>query len=442
MPNMPDTRGQPCNPFTVQFSRRAMIRDGLLAVSAGMVMPTIFSRAVRAASNAAHEGAHWAQAAQGRTLIVVQMAGGNDGLNTLIPYTDGAYYSARPTLAIAQADALHLNDRLGLHPALKALMPMWQQGHLAAIEGVGYPNPNLSHFAAMDIWQTLDLNGQGGQGWLGKYVAGLVDKDGHPFQSLAVGTSLPVALNAISADVPVVASPSTYRLQPDPEGSSAAKHGNAANARVETLLKLYNTYPRSAPYAALLDATAQAAVDGARQLDAAVASYAPKAQYPNTNFAKGLQVLAEVIVQGLGLRVGYVTLGGFDTHGEQANTQAGLLQQLAEGLAAFYSDLQGHNAADNVVVMTWSEFGRRVEENASAGTDHGTAAPLFVLGNAVQGGVYGEPPDLTKLDHNGNLVFTTDFRSIYATVLDRWLGAPASAVLGGNYGEQAFLPPA
>jgi uncharacterized protein (DUF1501 family) len=442
MPNMPDTRGQPCNPFTVPFSRRAMIRDGLLAVSAGMVMPTIFSRAVRAASNAAHEGAHWAQAAQGRTLIVVQMAGGNDGLNTLIPYIDGAYYSARPTLAIAQADALHLNDRLGLHPALKALMPMWQQGHLAAIEGVGYPNPNLSHFAAMDIWQTLDLNGQGGQGWLGKYVAGLVDKDGHPFQSLAVGTSLPVALNAISADVPVVASPLTYRLQPDPEGSSAAKHGNAANARVETLLKLYNTYPRSAPYAALLDATAQAAVDGARQLDAAVASYAPKAQYPNTNFAKGLQVLAEVIVQGLGLRVGYVTLGGFDTHGEQADTQAGLLQQLAEGLAAFYSDLQGHNAADNVVVMTWSEFGRRVEENASAGTDHGTAAPLFVLGNAVQGGVYGEPPDLTKLDPNGNLVFTTDFRSIYATVLDRWLGAPASAVLGGNYGEQEFLPPA
>jgi len=442
MPDTPNTPGQPCKPFNAPFSRRAMIRDGLLAVSAGMVMPTIFSRAVRAASNAAHEGAHWAQAAQGRTLIVVQMAGGNDGLNTLIPYTDGAYYSARPTLAIAQADALHLNDRLGLHPALKGLMPMWQQGHLAAIEGVGYPNPNLSHFAAMDIWQTLDLNGQGGQGWLGKYVAGLVDKDGHPFQSLAVGTSLPVALNAINADVPVVASPSTYRLQPDPEGSSAAKNGKAASARVETLLKLYNTYPRSAPYAALLDATAQAAVDGARQLDAAVASYVPRVQYPNTNFAKGLQVLAEVIVQGLGLRVGYVTLGGFDTHGAQADTQAQLLQQLAEGLAAFYSDLQGHNAADDVVVMTWSEFGRRVEENASAGTDHGTAAPLFVLGNAVQGGVYGEPPDLTKLDPNGNLVFTTDFRSIYATVLDRWLGAPASAVLGGNYGEQAFLPPA
>lgn len=426
----------------MQFNRRAMIRDGLLTVSAGMLMPSIFSRAVRAAGNAAHEGAHWAQAAQGRTLIVVQMAGGNDGLNTLVPYTDSAYYSARPTLAVAQTDVLHLNERLGLHPSLKALMPLWQQGRLAAVEGVGYPNPNLSHFAAMDIWQTLDLNGQGGQGWLGKYVAGMVDKDGYPFQSLAIGTSLPVALNAINADVPVVSSPASYRLQADPEGVSAARHGNATNARVETLLKLYNTYPRSAPYAALLDATAQAAVNGSRALDTAVASYTPGVEYPKTNFAKGLQVLAEVIVQGLGLRVGYVTLGGFDTHGEQKDTQAQLLQTLAEGLAAFYADLVAHNAADNVVVMTWSEFGRRVEENASLGTDHGTAAPLFVLGNAVQGGIYGEPPDLTSLDANGNLVFTTDFRSVYATVLDRWLGAPASAVLGGDYGEQAFLPPA
>jgi uncharacterized protein (DUF1501 family) len=416
-----------------------MIRDGLLSVSAGMIMPSIFSRAVRAASNAAHEGAHWAQAAQGRTLIVVQMAGGNDGLNTLVPYTDSAYYAARPTLAIAQADVLHIDDRLGLHPAMQALMPLWQQGHLAAVEGVGYPNPNLSHFAAMDIWQTLDLNGQSGQGWLGKYVAGLVDQDGHPFQSLAIGTSLPTALTALNAEVPVVTSPSTYQLKPDPEGASA---GKGKNARVETLLKLYNTYPRSAPYAALLDTTAQAAVDGARALDSAVASYVPGVQYPNTSLANGLKVLAEVIVQGLGLRVGYVTLGGFDTHGDQKETQATLLQHFAEGIAAFYADLQSHNAADNVVVMTWSEFGRRVEENASQGTDHGTAAPLFVLGNAVQGGVYGEPPDLTSLDAFGNLLHTTDFRSVYATVLDRWLGAPSTAVLGGNYGEQNFLPPA
>jgi uncharacterized protein (DUF1501 family) len=422
----------------IQLSRRAMIKDGLLAVSAGMILPSVFARAVRAAHNAAQDGNTWAQAAQQRTLIVVQMAGGNDGLNTIVPYTDGAYYQARPTLAVKPADVIPLNDRLGMHPALAAFRPLWQAGKLAVVEGVGYPNPNLSHFVAMDIWQTLDLNGQGASGWLGKYVSGLVDQDGHPFQSLAVGSSLPTALRALNADVPVVSDPKSYRLLPDP---AAAKQTSAADARVQTLLKLYNTYPRSAPYAALLDATAQTAVQGSQSLDNAAARYTPAVQYPNTNFARGLQVLAEVIAQGLGLRVGYVTIGGFDTHAGQAKTHETLMTDLSEGLAAFYADLQAHNAADNVVVMTWSEFGRRVHENGNAGTDHGTAAPLFVLGNAVQGGIFGEPPDLNRLDNAGNLNFTVDFRSVYATVLDRWLGAPAGAVLGGSYGDQAFLPP-
>lgn len=422
----------------IQLSRRAMIKDGLLAVSAGMILPSVFARAVRAAHNAAQDGNTWAQAAQQRTLIVVQMAGGNDGLNTIVPYTDGAYYQARPTLAVKPADVIPLNDRLGMHPALAAFKPLWQAGKLAVVEGVGYPNANLSHFVAMDIWQTLDLNGQGASGWLGKYVSGLVDQDGHPFQSLAVGSSLPTALRALNADVPVVADPKSYRLLPDP---AAPKQTSAADARVRTLLKLYNTYPRSAPYAALLDATAQTAVQGSQSLDNAAAQYTPAVQYPNTNFARGLQVLAEVIAQGLGLRVGYVTIGGFDTHAGQAKTHETLMTDLSEGLAAFYADLQAHNAADNVVVMTWSEFGRRVHENGNAGTDHGTAAPLFVLGSAVQGGVFGEPPDLNRLDNAGNLNFTVDFRSVYATVLDRWLGAPAGAVLGGSYGDQAFLPP-
>ena len=422
----------------IQLSRRAMIKDGLLAVSAGMILPSVFARAVRAAHNAAQDGNTWAQAAQQRTLIVVQMAGGNDGLNTIVPYTDGAYYQARPTLAVKPADVIPLNDRLGMHPALAAFKPLWQAGKLAVVEGVGYPNANLSHFVAMDIWQTLDLNGQGASGWLGKYVSGLVDQDGHPFQSLAVGSSLPTALRALNADVPVVADPKSYRLLPDP---AAPKQTSAADARVRTLLKLYNTYPRSAPYAALLDATAQTAVQGSQSLDNAAAQYTPAVQYPNTNFARGLQVLAEVIAQGLGLRVGYVTIGGFDTHAGQAKTHETLMTDLSEGLAAFYADLQAHNAADNVVVMTWSEFGRRVHENGNAGTDHGTAAPLFVLGSAVQGGVFGEPPDLNRLDNAGNLNFTVDFRSVYATVLDRWLGAPAGAVLGGSYGDQVFLPP-
>src|SRR5215469_15280947 len=423
----------------MHLSRRAMIKDGLLAVSAGMMMPPIFARAVRAAHNAAQEGATWAQAAQNRTLIVVQLAGGNDGLNTIVPVTDsmyGLYRSSRPTLAIPQSQLLTLDGHVGMNPVLKDLYPLWQSNKLAIVDGVGYPNPNLSHFVSMDIWQTLDLNGQGATGWLGKYVAGLVDKDGHPFQSLAVGSALPVALSALNADVPVVGSPQSYRVAPDPAAEAAAE---GANSRIQTLLRLYNTYPQSAPYAALLDilnSTAQTAVQGSRILDQVVTSYKPLVQYPSTNFAKGLQVLAEVIVQGLGLRVGYVTLGGFDTHADQAGTQNTLLAQLGQGLSAFYSDLSAHNAADDVVVMTWSEFGRRVEENGNQGTDHGTAAPLFVLGNAVQGGIYGESPDLGNLDSSGNLKFTVDFRSIYATVLDNWLGAPSSAILGGDFGDQ------
>jgi len=293
----------------------------------------------------------------------------------------------------------------------------------------------------MDIWQTLDLNGRGATGWLGKYVAGLVDKDGHPFQSLAAGAALPVALNSLNASVPVLESQQTYRIAPDPAAEAGAE---GADARVQTLLRLYNTYPESAPYAALLDilnTTAQSAVNGSRLLDQSAVAYKPMAQYPATNFAKGLQLLAEVIVQGLGLRVGYVTLGGFDTHANQAATQTSLLAELGQGLAAFYNDLEAHDSADNVVVMTWSEFGRRVEENGNEGTDHGTAAPLFVLGNAVVGGIYGESPDLRNLDESGNLKFTVDFRSIYATVLDNWLGAPSAAILGGNYGDQKFLAP-
>src|SRR5262249_21983561 len=250
--------------------------------------------------------------------------------------------------ALKPETVLDLTGQMGMNPALKPLKPLWDAHKLAIVEGVGYPNPNLSHFASMDIWQTLDLSGQGSTGWLGKYVAGYVDKDGHPFQSLAIGTQLPTALRALNADVPVVSDPNSYRLLPDP---SVQRQANAAEARVQALLKLYNTYPRSAPYAALLDATAQSAVQGSKVLESARSTYQPQAKYPQTNFARGLQVLAEAIVQRLGLRVGYVTIGGFDTHAHQdiegngeEGTHTRLLTDLAEGLAAFYADLKAHQA--------------------------------------------------------------------------------------------------
>jgi len=411
-----------------------MIKDGLLVVSAGMVMPAIFSRGVASARAQTLDGSHIAQAASDRTLIVVQMAGGNDGLNTVIPFTDPLYRQVRPTLGIPDSQVLHLDTRLGFHPNLQPLKTLWDAGHLAIVEGVGYPNQSLSHFQAMDIWQTLDLNGAGSEGWLGKLVAGWVDSDGHPFKALDIGVQTAQALSSISAPVPTLASVNTYRLYPDPADV------DGGNARLQALMNLYNSYPKTSPYAALLDMTALNAQDGSRQLHEASASYQPAVTYPAGPFAAGLKVLAEAIVQGLGLRVGYVTLGGFDTHANQQTTHDALMKMLADGLFAFYTDLAHHGKADKVVMMTWSEFGRRVEENGSLGTDHGTAAPMFVLGNPVNKGIFGEPPSLSSLDNNSNLKYTTDFRSVYATVLDRWLGASSKDVLGGSFGSQNFLP--
>ncbi len=418
----------------MKLTRRAMVKDGLLMVSAGMVMPAVFSRGVASARAQALDGSHFAQAAENKTLIVVQMAGGNDGLNTVIPFTDPLYHQMRPTLALPDSKVLPLDTRLAFHPNLAPLKNLWNSGHLAIVEGVGYPNQSLSHFQAMDIWQTLDLSGNGGEGWLGKLVAGWVDKDGHPFKAMDIGVQTAQALQSISAPVPTLASVETYRVYPDPADT------DGGNARLQALMKLYNTYPRSAPYAALLDTTALSAQEGSRQLHEAAIAYQPAVTYPAGPFAAGLKVLAEAIVQGLGLRVGYVTIGGFDTHANQQATHDALLQTLAEGLSAFYSDLVHHGKADNVVIMTWSEFGRRVEENGSQGTDHGTAAPMFILGNAVNRGIFGEPPSLSSLDPNGNLKYTIDFRSVYATVLDRWLGASSKDVLGGSFGAQNFLP--
>src|SRR6266581_301268 len=418
----------------MKLTRRAMIKDGLLVVSAGMIMPAIFSRGVASARAQALVGSRLAQSANDRTLIVVQMAGGNDGLNTVVPFTDPLYLKLRPTLGLPDTKVLPLDTRLGLHPNLQPLKPLWDKGHLAIVEGVGYPNQSLSHFQAMDIWQTLDLNGNGSEGWLGKLVAGWVDKDGHPFKAMDIGVQTAQALSSISAPVPTLSSVESYRVYPDPADT------DGGNARLQALMKLYTTYPSSSPYAALLDTTALNAQEGSRALLNAASNYHRAVTYPAGPFAAGLKVLAEAIVQDLGLRVGYVTLGGFDTHANQQQTHSVLMKTLADGLSAFYTDLTHHGKADSVVVMTWSEFGRRVEENGSLGTDHGTAAPMFVLGNPVSKGIFGEPPSLSKLDDAGNMKYTVDFRSVYATVLDRWLGASSKDVLGGSFGSQNFLP--
>jgi uncharacterized protein (DUF1501 family) len=405
-------------------SRRAFIKGSMAVVSVGLAMPSIFSKAVEAASASQLVGGAFQD--NGKILVVVQMAGGNDGLHTVIPWNDPALPKLRSTL-IQREDqlAFKLNDRLGLHGALAPFKDLWSAGNLAVVENVGYPNPSLSHFQSMDIWETMDLEGR--EGWLGKYLAGLVDKDGHPLSGVEIGANLNPALRALSSPVATFTNPKSFSLEG--QGASAAE----TQLRVAALDRVYRAYPEAAPYAALLQQTEKNTIAAAKMLSDAGAAYQPKATYPNGPFGNGLQVLAEAIVQELGMRVGYITLGGFDTHRGEKDAHDKLLALLSSGIQAFLGDLKAHGKSKDVVVMTWSEFGRRAQENASGGTDHGTAAPLFIAGEGVQGGVYGDPPDLANLDKNGNLQFQTDFRQVYATVLEGWLQVPSDAVIPASY---------
>lgn len=414
------------------LTRRDFVKSGLAVVTAGAFLPTIFSRAVAAA--AVDKRPSSAGPSPSTTLIVVQLAGGNDGLNTVIPYADSRYRQLRPSLAIPDDQVIKIDEQIGLHPSLKALKPIWDQGNLAIIESVGYDHPSLSHFQAMDIWQTADpLHGRH-DGWLSTLVGGSVNSEGHPFQALSLGSTLAPALCCPTVPPPSLGRLADYRLRPDP------RHPNGRAARDNALNQLYHSYLAPAPYAALLEGTSSAATASSKLLQDLATAHIPAdgVTYPKGGFGDGLKLFAGLLSQGVGLRVGYVVLGGFDTHALQAKHHAGLLQTLAEGIAAFQADLSAHGHADPVLLVTWSEFGRRVAENVSAGTDHGTAAPLFVVGSGIKGGRHGESPDLGNLD-NGNLRFATDFRSVYATVLDRWLQADSTAILGQRFAPIPFL---
>lgn len=412
------------------FTRRDFLRQGLLPVFAGSSVPAVFANAIAAAAIDAKTAAP-----SDRILVLVQLAGGNDGLNTLIPFQDGAYHDARPTLR-QDTGVLPVSATLGLHPNLKFLKQSFDQGKLAIVQGVGYPNPNLSHFASMAVWESASISGGIGDGWLGRYLAYLDqvgESPNHALEGVSAGTLVPPELRS-SAPVVTLQSLKAFKLQPVNE------HGTIVDAE-NPLMKFYGALKASAPapYGALLDTTLQEALSASHALQATDATYQSKATYPaQSPIASSLKLVAETIVSGQGVRVAHVTLGGFDNHAREKPVHDRLLNDLDQALSAFVQDLQGHGVGDRVLVMTWSEFGRRVKENGSAGTDHGTAAPMFLLGASVAGGLYGETPSLANLD-NGNLKFTTDFRSVYATVLQDYLKAPASDLLGGTFNTLPLL---
>lgn len=403
------------------LSRRDFLKTGVTTVGAAALMPAIFRRTL---GSLRHQTVHGAPLDNGRVLVVVQLAGGNDGLNTVIPVADGAYYDARPGISIAASEALPLNSSTGLNPNLSGLKSFWDQEMLAIVEGVGYAHQSFSHFVSMDIWQHADPALRLQDGWLGRYFEKESASQSAPFLGLAVGRELPDSCYSPYVNIPSLDSLNSYQFQGDPAAVALTE------PRLRALRGLYEANALT-PYGALFNGTIKTATTSVQTLQAAHQAYQPMVTYPNSPLAQGLRLVAEGIAGGLGLKLCHVSIGGFDTHADELTDQSRQLATLDQALNAFYADLKAHQLDSEVLIMTWSEFGRRVRANASVGTDHGSAAPLFYMGTPVKGGLYGQRPSLTNLD-NGNLRYSVDFRSPYATALT-WLQAPTAELLGGTF---------
>jgi uncharacterized protein (DUF1501 family) len=374
-----------------------------------------------------------ADASRDTVLVVVEMTGGNDGLNTVIPYADDLYHKARPTLRHKKEQVIRVDDHIGLHPGMRSFDRLLQKGSLAVVQGVGYPNPDRSHFESMDIWQSADIKRRNNTGWIGRSIPDLQDKKGN-VPVLQIGAQrLPLALQGAAAGVASINERQPFRLElGKPARQKARRHlldemANLGEAGENSLLQFVqrrqvNTY-------ATLDRLQEVLGSSGQQ---------QRAPFPFTSLAQKLQLIGRIIERGFGTRVFYVSLDGFDTHAAQANTHQRLLQELADAVASFFDELERSGQAKRVLLMTFSEFGRRVQENGSKGTDHGAASCLFVAGPAVRGGPVGTHPSLKDLDA-GDLKFNLDFRRFYATLLDDWLGCDSKTVLGGEFGHIELL---
>jgi uncharacterized protein (DUF1501 family) len=368
----------------------------------------------------------------GNVLVVVQMSGGNDGLNTLVPYSDDAYYHARPTIAVDAKTVLRIDDRIAWNPALSGLRELYDEGRVAILQGVGYPNPNLSHFEATEIWETASPEHPQQYGWLGRYLDRIYPpgtKPPSPFETVALGDTLPAALVSSHVDVPAIGALGAFSYNTGHDLASKQSAG-----------VLYDGAGAGrSPYLALIADTAREAYHGGDVLRSAVAGYTAAAPYPADGFAQQLKLAAQLIGTNAGTKIVFISIGSFDTHAGQRAQQDRLLGYLGNGLLAFYRDLAAHGHDKRVLTLTFSEFGRRVAQNASNGTDHGTAMPVFVAGGSVRGGIYGDHPSLTNLDRGGNLAFGTDFRAVYTTVIQRWLGRDPAGIVDGSFAPLAFV---
>src|SRR2546428_3480552 len=416
-----------------RLSRRDFLRSGLVfgAGAAGLAagyaaVPDVFARAVYAAKQE--------KVVNDKVLVMIQLAGGNDGLQTVMPLADAAYRDLRPQLSKSVDQALPLDKSFGLNKNLKGVKGLWDQCKVAIVQGVGYPKPSFSHFDSIRVWETADPDRRQQDGWLGAAIAKNYDSLGHPLVGCACGTtSVPGMLRDLQATLTVVDDAKTFGFQ--------------GGQNVENVMgTLYKSTPGI--YGALFDTAMTTARDTVAQLRTSAAKYTPRGNYSDkvnlvysskNQLAAALQLAAELIVTGTGVKVLHVTLGGFDTHYTELNRHDSLMNYLDSAISAFHDDLSGYGMADRVMIATWSEFGRRPKENASGGTDHGTASPVFLIGDGVKGGVYGETPNLAKLDQGGNLSYSVDFRAVYQEILTSHLAVDAKELLGQSFDRVPFV---
>lgn len=401
----------------------------LLATSA--TVPAFLTRTAWAAAGK--------EPANDRVLVVLQLTGGNDGLNTVVPFTDPVYRRLRPTLSLADAKLHKLDDRVGLHPSMDGLKKLFDAGQAAVVQSVGYPNPNRSHFESMAIWQLAPDDAQlrhgraalSAGGWLARAIDQRGDSSPAAAPALRVGTGeMPPALLGSRVQIPSLADLAGLKQ----------RAGLLDPSLVEEQLVGWSTRRDAAstvnPLLAAAQASAVAVQATAEQIEKIKPTEIADVKYPDNGLAERLRVIAQLIRAGFATPIYYTELGGFDTHSRQADNHADRLRQVAGALRAFIDDVTKHVASRPVLVLVFSEFGRRVEENASQGTDHGTAAPVFLVGSGVIPGVHGPYPDLAHLV-DGDPVFGVDFRQVYATVLESWLGLASEPVLGQEF---AALP--
>ena len=366
-------------------------------------------------------------------LVVIQLTGGNDYLNTLIPYGDPLYYDNRTNVGIPQAEVLPINDYVGLHPAASAIKDLYDDGKVAIINGVGYPTPNRSHFRSMDIWHTCEPDKVGNEGWLGRVIRDIDPKSENVLTGVNFGRGLPRALALSGVPVASVAVLETYGvltgITGEPERSEA----------LDVFSRMYDPTIGSGPVMDYLGQTGLDALKGADILKTAPDKYESTVEYAETSIGKNLQGIAKVLTADLGTRIFYTQHGGYDTHANQGPAHPKLWTELSQGISDFYADLREHDTADNVLMFVFTEFGRRVKDNGS-GTDHGSGGMALAIGDPVKGGLYSEYPSLKAEDLlEGDLHFNFDYRGVYGTMVEKWLGLDAQSVVGGNFEQLGFV---